>query len=120
MQGKKAGKYRRLNSTQKLETTIKAPNGARAKRCSALKRSGGQCGKPARQGFKVCGLHGAGFATRERAGLSKPAGRPPTTGRYAKQGSRTLDELFALKARRVARGEHWLGMGAVFGEAGNL
>lgn len=91
MEVKKAGKTQRSES--KLERTLKVPNGARAKRCTATNRNGEQCGKPAREGFNVCGSHGAGFVKRERSGESKPAGRPPTTGRYSKTAFQRILEF---------------------------
>jgi hypothetical protein len=43
-----------------------------------------QCQRPARQGFRVCGVHGAGYAKREREGLrTNPALAPVVTGTKA-------------------------------------
>jgi hypothetical protein len=51
-----------------------------------------QCQRAARAGFRTCGHHGAGFASRERAGVAKnPAAVRLITGRYA-----TFDTLAAL------------------------
>jgi hypothetical protein len=51
-----------------------------------------QCQRASRAGFRACGHHGAGFASRERAGVAKnPAAVRLVTGRYA-----TLDTLAAL------------------------
>jgi hypothetical protein len=43
-----------------------------APRCQATcKRTGRQCGRPARHGFACCSVHGAGTRRRELAGLRR-------------------------------------------------
>ena len=53
-----------------------------------------QCQRAAREGFRTCGFHGAGFAARERAGTAKnPALVRLSTGRHA-----TLETLRVLSS----------------------
>jgi hypothetical protein len=60
-----------------------------------------QCERAAREGFRGCGIHGAGYAARERAGTAKnPALARLTTGRHAKL--ETLRVLSAVDARSFA------------------
>jgi hypothetical protein len=54
--------------------------------------------RPARQGFRVCGVHGAGYAKREREGLrTNPALAPVVTG--AKASCATLAHFSRGRAR---------------------
>lgn len=77
--------------SSKLEPYMQGVNGGQARRCQAQsKRTGQQCGKPARRGFNVCTLHGAGSRRREKEGTSKPSGRPPVSGMY---GNKTYQAI---------------------------
>jgi hypothetical protein len=78
-----------------LEPYRDVPNGGRAARCQRIKKDGQQCGRTARVGFKVCGVHGAGYAKREAQGVRKPTGAPMVHGRFAKTGGRSLLEALA-------------------------
>jgi hypothetical protein len=50
-----------------------------------------QCPKAARPGFRVCGVHGAGYAKREREGRRKnPALAPTVTGRKVSTETRRV------------------------------
>jgi hypothetical protein len=80
-------------SQRKLEKFVLIPNGGRAARCQATTRAGGQCAKPARDGFSVCSSHGAGTAAREANKSRKRPGRPPSHGLYAKTTARELEKL---------------------------
>lgn len=64
---------------------VQTPFGA-ARRCQARsKRSGRQCARPARRGFRVCSTHGAGTRRRELAGVRKnPKLAPIKTGARAR------------------------------------
>lgn len=77
----------------KLEATLTTPNGGTAARCQAVKRDGSQCGKPARVGYEVCGMHGAGYAKREQEGSRRPPGRPAVHGLYTKSALTSLHDL---------------------------
>jgi hypothetical protein len=76
-----------------LEATLSTPNGGVAARCQRVKKDGEQCGKPARVGFDVCGVHGAGYGKREREGRRRPPGRPPVHGLYARTALTSLHDL---------------------------
>jgi hypothetical protein len=78
---------------EKLIATITTPNGGTAQRCKAVNRRGEQCGKPARQGFEVCGSHGAGYPKREQSGERQPVGRAPTHGLYSRVALKNLADL---------------------------
>lgn len=56
-------------------------------RCQARSRlrNGGQCRRPARRGYTVCPIHGAGYK-------KKPGGGPLKHGRYSKFKDRPLGE----------------------------
>lgn len=69
------------------DTTTGCPSNPHAPRCQAKsRRSGKQCGMPARRGFKVCWMHGAGSGKRESDGEKKPASeRNLKHGLYARR-----------------------------------
>ena len=84
--------------TVDLAATLSTPNGGEAPRCQALKRGGGQCGAPARKGYRVCARHGAGLTPRPATATQrerKAGGRPPTHGLYSKAGRRRIAEVVA-------------------------
>jgi hypothetical protein len=70
-------------------------------RCQRVRLRDGQwhqCRRAAREGFRVCGIHGAGYAVREKAGTKKnPALARLNTGKYAKLT--TLEALAASDDR---------------------
>lgn len=72
---------------------LTTPNGGVAARCQATNRRGEQCGRPARQGFAVCGGHGAGYAAREESGEKRPVGRPTSHGLYSRTVLKDLRDL---------------------------
>lgn len=77
----------------KLEPHL-SRNWALMPRCQALaKKTGRQCIQVARQGYKVCRLHGAGTKKREASGEKRPPGRPPITGLYSAQGRVDIQDL---------------------------
>ena len=75
-----------------LGPLLKMPNGGVAPRCQARNRAGTQCGRPARDGFRVCDKHGAGSRVREERGERKPAGRPVLHGLYSVRGAENIRE----------------------------
>ena len=62
------------------EASIRTPFGT-APRCQAKNRQNAQCARPARRGYPVCSMHGAGTRKRERAGTRQnPKTAPISTG----------------------------------------
>ena len=80
-----------------LQPFLSTPNGGVARRCQATRRSGGQCGAPARRGFSVCVRHGAGLPSREReqAVDQRTRGRPIVHGLYSRAGRRKIADVVA-------------------------
>jgi hypothetical protein len=68
------------SSGSMLESSIATPFGT-APRCQAKNRRRDQCARPARRGYRVCSMHGAGTRKREQAGTRQnPRTAPITTG----------------------------------------
>jgi hypothetical protein len=63
-----------------------------AKRCKATTKSGTPCSNPARKGFDVCKVHGAGSKKREEEGERRPPGRPRLPER-ALDGEREIERI---------------------------
>lgn len=77
-----------------LEPLVAMPNGALAPRCQAVSsRTGQQCRRAARHGFRVCSTHGAGTRAREERGERRSTGRPPTHGLYSRRGLTNIRAL---------------------------
>ncbi|MGH7855837.1 MAG: hypothetical protein ACREQY_00790, partial [Candidatus Binatia bacterium] len=71
--------------------------------CKAKARSGKRCRMPARRGFDVCRMHGAGTEKRVREGIRKDVRTAPiTTGAQAKPETLALySEMHPDHAARV-------------------
>ena len=64
------------------------------KKCSAMKKDGTPCNHPARAGYDVCHVHGAGTRKREIEGVRRPPGRP-SSAIYVNNLSDSEKETFA-------------------------
>lgn len=87
---------KRSKSTEKagLADTITTPMGD-VPRCQAKNRAGNQCARPARNGSRVCSMHGAGTRKREEEGTRQnPETAPITHGLTAQP--ETLDKWEGL------------------------
>jgi len=58
------------------ELIKKAMEEGRVQQCTAHKKDGARCSRPARIGYNTCPSHGAGTRKREIEGIRKPPGRP--------------------------------------------
>jgi hypothetical protein len=80
--------------------TVATPTGGQAARCQARsKRSGEQCKRPARTGYRVCHVHGAGSVKREQEGTAQRPGRPLESGIYGVRQHGNVQEMLEQALR---------------------